>query len=116
MERGWQRCCAIIFACTALPGEEKDVGSCVPKSDELVTSSSSSSPAERFGGFPGIPVAFMSFLSDGALARVLPPLSYPEFCPAFLPTDGVLLVRRPISGWSSREYADTCNLFHRTVS
>jgi hypothetical protein len=40
MERGWQRCCTIIFACTALPGEEKDVGSCVPKSDELVTSSS----------------------------------------------------------------------------
>ena len=99
MERGWQRCCAIIFACTALPGGEKDVGSCVPKSGELVTSSSSS-PAERFGGFPGIPVAFMSFLSDGALAlaRVLTPLSYPEFCPAFLPTDGVLLVRRPISG------------------
>jgi hypothetical protein len=42
----------------------------------------------------------MSFSSDGALAlaRVLPPLSYPEFCPAFLPTDGVILVRRPISG------------------
>jgi hypothetical protein len=97
MEGGWQRC--YLPAHGRALGERKPylTSGRTPRSPVGLLHHRRSSPAERFGGFPNVPVAFKSFLSDGALARVSPPLSYPEFYPAFLPTDGVLLVRRPIA-------------------